>query len=204
MQAKFTLADGGLTGQGLGQSESKWSYLPNAYNDFIFAIIGEELGLIGCVTVVVLFAALAFVGLRIAARWVDPFLRLLAAVSTTWICGQAVIKYQLRRRPVACDRTPAFPDFVWRDVEHVNFADVRVARQRCPPRARGYRLGACTAHFPPCRASPTSTPRAARRPAQSPSTRPLRCPHVAPVDLIRTHAAGIRHVVSRESASHGS
>ena len=91
MQAKLALADGGLTGQGLGQSESKWSYLPNAYNDFIFAIVGEELGLIGCVTVLALFGSLAFVGMRIAMRSVDPFLRLLAAVSTTWICGQAVI-----------------------------------------------------------------------------------------------------------------
>lgn len=90
-QARYALADGGVFGQGLGQGTSKWNYLPNAYNDFIFAIIGEELGLIGCVLVIGLFAALALLGMRIAIRSADPFFRLLTASATAWICGQAVI-----------------------------------------------------------------------------------------------------------------
>ncbi len=90
-QAKFSLADGGLWGRGLGQSRAKWSYLPNAHNDFIFAIIGEELGFLGGAAVIGLFGLFAFVGLRIAMRSIDPFLRLFTATATTWIIGQAFI-----------------------------------------------------------------------------------------------------------------
>lgn len=90
-QARFSLADGGIWGRGLGQSRAKWSYLPNAHNDFIFAIIGEELGFIGGVAVIGLFALFAYVGLRIAMRSVDPFLRLFTATATVWIIGQAFI-----------------------------------------------------------------------------------------------------------------
>ncbi|HEY0640756.1 MAG TPA: putative lipid II flippase FtsW [Pseudonocardiaceae bacterium] len=90
-QATFSLADGGWFGAGLGQGRSKWMYLPNAHNDFIFAIIGEELGLVGCLVVLALFATLAYVGMRIAARNTDPWNRLLAATLTTWLVGQAAI-----------------------------------------------------------------------------------------------------------------
>ena len=68
-QALYSLADGGLFGAGLGQGRAKWDYLPNADNDFIFAIIGEELGFVGAFAVVALFATLAYVGLRIAAHF---------------------------------------------------------------------------------------------------------------------------------------
>lgn len=90
-QAKYSLADGGIWGRGLGQSRAKWSYLPNAHNDFIFAIIGEELGFLGCALVLGLFALFVYTGLRIASRSVDPFLRLLTASATCWITGQALI-----------------------------------------------------------------------------------------------------------------
>ncbi|MBF6174146.1 putative lipid II flippase FtsW [Nocardia blacklockiae] len=90
-QALFSLADGGIWGRGLGQSRAKWSYLPNAHNDFIFAIIGEELGFLGCALVLGLLALFAHTGLRIASRSVDPFLRLLVASATVWITGQAFI-----------------------------------------------------------------------------------------------------------------
>ena len=90
-QAMYSLADGGIFGRGLGQSRAKWSYLPNAHNDFIFAIIGEELGFVGCMVVIGLFALFVYTGLRIAARSVDPFLRLLTATATAWITGQAFI-----------------------------------------------------------------------------------------------------------------
>ncbi|MGV9680497.1 putative lipid II flippase FtsW [Nocardia sp. NPDC003482] len=90
-QALFSLADGGIWGRGLGQSRAKWSYLPNAHNDFIFAIIGEELGFLGCALVLGLFALFVYTGLRIASRSSDPFLRLMTATATTWVTGQALI-----------------------------------------------------------------------------------------------------------------
>ncbi|QDQ99299.1 putative lipid II flippase FtsW [Tomitella fengzijianii] len=91
LQAKFSLADGGLFGRGPGQSRSKWNYLPNSHNDFIFAIIGEELGLIGCLVVIALFVLFAYAGLRIMLRSADPFLRLLVAGVTAWTISQAFI-----------------------------------------------------------------------------------------------------------------
>ncbi len=90
-QAKYSLADGGFFGVGLGGSKAKWSYLPNAHNDFIFAIIGEELGYVGAALVIIMFALLTWVGLRIARRNQDPFLRLVAATITTLIATQAII-----------------------------------------------------------------------------------------------------------------
>ncbi|MFC9665298.1 putative lipid II flippase FtsW [Nocardia sp. NPDC127606] len=90
-QAKYSLADGGIWGRGLGQSRAKWSYLPNSHNDFIFAIIGEELGFLGCMLVLALLALFVYAGIRIALRSVDPFLRLLTATATTWITAQALI-----------------------------------------------------------------------------------------------------------------
>ncbi|MEN3264115.1 putative lipid II flippase FtsW [Pseudonocardia sp.] len=90
-QALYSLADGGLFGVGLGQGRAKWSYLPNAHNDFIFAIIGEELGFLGAFAVLALFATLAYTGLRIAARNTDPWLKLVVATSTTWLVAQAAI-----------------------------------------------------------------------------------------------------------------
>src|SRR6185437_8383988 len=87
----YSLADGGLFGVGLGQGRAKWSYLPNAHNDFIFAIIGEELGFIGAFAVLALFAVLAYTGLRIATRSADPWLRLVCATLTAWMVSQAAI-----------------------------------------------------------------------------------------------------------------
>jgi len=90
-QALYSLADGGLFGVGLGQGRAKWSYLPNAHNDFIFAIIGEELGFLGGLAVLALFATLAYTGFRIAARNTDPWLKLVVSTSTTWLVAQAAI-----------------------------------------------------------------------------------------------------------------
>src|SRR5699024_1034328 len=91
LQAKFSLADGGLFGRGPGQSRAKWNYLPNSHNDFIFAIIGEELGLIGCLVVIILFVLFAYAGMRIMMRSADPFLRLMVAGITVWTVAQAFI-----------------------------------------------------------------------------------------------------------------
>ncbi len=90
-QARYALANGGVFGDGLGQGTAKWNYLPNAHNDFIFAIIGEELGFVGAAGLLALFGLFAYTGMRIARRSADPFLRLLTAAATTWVLGQAFI-----------------------------------------------------------------------------------------------------------------
>nr|WP_253864105.1 putative lipid II flippase FtsW [Prauserella halophila] len=90
-QALYALADGGLLGKGLGQGQSKWMYLPNVQHDFIFALIGEELGFVGCIGVIGLFGLLTFVGLRIAMRNLDPWIRIVAGTLTVSIVSQAAI-----------------------------------------------------------------------------------------------------------------
>jgi cell division protein FtsW len=90
-QSLIALGSGGLTGVGLGAGRAKWNFLPNAHTDFIFAIIGEELGLIGCVLVMGLFIAFAVLGTRAAFRAPDRFGALIAAGATVWVVGQAVI-----------------------------------------------------------------------------------------------------------------
>jgi len=90
-QGRVALASGGLTGVGLGASRAKWGFLPAAHTDFIFAIIGEELGLAGALVVVSLFAGLAFLGARSALRAPDRFGFLLAGGVTAWVLAQAVI-----------------------------------------------------------------------------------------------------------------
>ena len=90
-QGFLSLADGGFWGVGLGQSRAKWFYLPEAKNDFVFAIIGEELGLWGGVLVIFLFAALGYIGLRTAKNAQDQFQSLLAATLTVGVVIQAFI-----------------------------------------------------------------------------------------------------------------
>jgi cell division protein FtsW len=90
-QSLIALGSGGVSGVGLGAGRAKWLFLPNAHTDFIFAIIGEELGLIGCLLVLGLFAGFGLSGFHIAKHAPDRFGALLAAGVTTWIVGQAVI-----------------------------------------------------------------------------------------------------------------
>ncbi|MGI8336835.1 putative lipid II flippase FtsW [Actinomadura scrupuli] len=90
-QGLYAVASGGWFGTGLGEGKAKWQYLPHAETDFIFAIIGEELGLIGTLLVLGLFGLLAYAGLRIARRVKDPFMRLAAAGATAWLVVQAVV-----------------------------------------------------------------------------------------------------------------
>jgi cell division protein FtsW len=92
VQGLLALGSGGLLGLGLGQSRGAGGlFLPNASNDFIFAVIGEEFGLIGCGLVVALFIILAYQGIRIALSAPDTFGSLLAAGITIWLCVQAFI-----------------------------------------------------------------------------------------------------------------
>jgi cell division protein FtsW len=87
----YALASGGWFGVGLGASREKWAYLPNAYTDYIFAIIGEELGLLGTLAVLTLFAFLGYAGIRIAVRSTDRFVQIAAAGVTAWLLCQAMV-----------------------------------------------------------------------------------------------------------------
>ncbi len=91
IHALYALGSGGIFGQGLGQGRQKFQWLPQAYTDTIFAIIGEELGLIGTVAVVVGFAVIAYRGYRIAGRAPNPFAALVAVGITSWITFQALL-----------------------------------------------------------------------------------------------------------------
>jgi cell division protein FtsW len=90
-QGLYAVASGGWFGAGLGAGRAQWGYLPHADTDFVFAIIGEELGLIGTLLVLGLFGLLAYAGLRIARRVKDPFMRLAAAGTTAWVVVQAMV-----------------------------------------------------------------------------------------------------------------
>ena len=91
IHASMALARGGFWGVGLGGSRQKWGALPEAHTDFILAVMGEELGLLGTVVVLLLFLVLAVAGIRIASRARDPFARYVAAGITLWIVAQTAI-----------------------------------------------------------------------------------------------------------------
>jgi len=91
IQSLVGVASGGITGTGLGESRAKWGFLPYAHTDFIFAIIGEELGLIGALFVVALFVGLCVLGARAALLAPDRFGMLLAAGVTVWFGAQAFV-----------------------------------------------------------------------------------------------------------------
>jgi cell division protein FtsW len=91
IQAKLAFGSGGLLGLGLGLSRQKFFYLPAAHTDFIFAIIGEELGLLGTLTVVVAFGVMCYAGIRIALSIKDPYARLVAGGLTIMIVTAAVL-----------------------------------------------------------------------------------------------------------------
>lgn len=100
--ALYALASGGLWGLGPGMSREKWGYLPVSDSDFIFAIIGEEWGLIGTLIVVIAFAVILVAVTRIIRRHEDPFVQITSAALGAWIVGQAVINIAvvLRLLPV--------------------------------------------------------------------------------------------------------
>lgn len=91
MHGRYALADGGWWGVSLGGSREKWGWLSEPYNDFIFAIIGEELGLIGTLAILGLFAGFALAGMRLVNRVDDFFVRVATAGICAWILGQAII-----------------------------------------------------------------------------------------------------------------
>jgi cell division protein FtsW len=91
LHGTYALASGGIWGLGLGASREKWGALPEAHTDFILAVVGEELGLVGTLVMLILFAVVAYAGLRLALGAADPFVRLASAAVTTWFVVQAVV-----------------------------------------------------------------------------------------------------------------
>ena len=91
LKSLHAMASGGVDGLGLGAGRAKWGFLPYAHTDFIFAVIGEELGMIGSLFVVILFVAIAAAGLGVALRAPDRFGMLLAVGVTAWILMQAAL-----------------------------------------------------------------------------------------------------------------
>ena len=91
IQSFYALGAGGVTGLGIGQSRQKTLYMPEPHNDFIFAIIGEELGLIGCTVVILLFVIFVYRGIKIAMNAKDEYGTLLAVGITSIIGLQAII-----------------------------------------------------------------------------------------------------------------
>jgi cell division protein FtsW len=91
VQAMIALGSGGLFGVGLGESVQKANYLPEASTDMIFAIVGEELGLVGATAVIAAFAVFGYAGFNAALRTADPFKKCLAAGLTSLVCGQAAV-----------------------------------------------------------------------------------------------------------------
>lgn len=91
LHGTWGLASGGIFGLGLGNSKEKYDWLPAAANDYIFAIVGEELGLIGCIVVLALFALFAIGAFHVVRKTNDPFVRIVSGGITVWIVGQALI-----------------------------------------------------------------------------------------------------------------
>ncbi len=91
MHGTWALASGGVWGLGPGLSREKWSYLPKAHNDFIFAILGEEFGLVGTIFVLVALAMIVLAVNRIVQRHRDPFVQIATAGIGAWIVGQACL-----------------------------------------------------------------------------------------------------------------
>ncbi|MBT1175746.1 putative lipid II flippase FtsW [Bifidobacterium sp. LC6] len=91
MHAKYAIASGGFLGVGIGNSREKWNYLPAAHNDFIFAIIGEETGFVGCLIVIVFFAILAWCMIAVALQVTDRYVTMVLMCVTIWLVGQAMV-----------------------------------------------------------------------------------------------------------------
>jgi cell division protein FtsW len=87
----YAMSSGGVFGQGIGASQQKWGALPEAHTDFIFAVLGEELGLVGTLLVVGLFLSIAYAALRVAREAKDPFVRYTSFGIVVWLIGQMMI-----------------------------------------------------------------------------------------------------------------
>ena len=102
MQSLYSIGSGGLTGLGLGQSRQKYLYLPEEHNDFIFSVVCEELGFIGAVLILVLFALLIIRGYWIALHAADRYSFLVSAGITTLLAIQVILNVAVVTNLVPC------------------------------------------------------------------------------------------------------
>lgn len=150
IQSMVGLASGGFAGSGLGASRAKWGFLPFAHTDFVFAIIGEELGLVGALVVVSLFVLLGILGIRTALHATDRFGMLLAVGVTVWFTVQAFVNIAAVIGVVPITGVPLpFVSFGGSSLV-VNMAGVglllSVARQAVAPATRAERHAEMRAH----------------------------------------------------------
>jgi cell division protein FtsW len=87
----LALSTGGFFGKGIGASQQKWGTLPEAHTDYIFAVLGEELGLVGTLLVLGLFLTIAYAAIRVATQTRDPFVRYVSFGVTVWLLGQMIV-----------------------------------------------------------------------------------------------------------------
>jgi cell division protein FtsW len=87
----FALSSGGIFGEGIGASQQKWGDLPEAHTDFIFAVLGEELGLVGTMLVIALFLTIAYAAIKVATQTADPFVRYMSFGIVAWLLGQMMV-----------------------------------------------------------------------------------------------------------------
>ena len=133
----YALSTGGLFGQGIGASQQKWGDLPEAHTDFIFAVLGEELGLAGTLLVITLFLTIAFAALRVARRTEDPFVRYASFGIVVWLVGQMIINVGMVLALLPGHRHPAAADLLRRLRAAAVAGGPRSAGRLRAPRAGG-------------------------------------------------------------------
>ena len=126
-----------LFGQGIGASQQKWGNLPEAHTDFIFAVLGEELGLVGTLLVVGLFLTIAYAAIRVARRTEDPFVRYMTFGIVVWLLGQMMINVGHGAGSAAGHRHPAAAGLVRRVGAVPSLVALGMLRRLRAPRARG-------------------------------------------------------------------
>ena len=180
IRGMYALATGGLWGVGLGNSAMKWNLLPHAESDYIFAIIGEELGFLGCLVVVTLYGVLAYAGFRIARRSADRFVQLASVAITVWLVGQAAMNmgYVVGLLPVTGVQLPLISAGGTSLVLTLFIVGLLARFARSEPAAieaqRGRRARpARPAASCPCRQSAVDPVRPRRRPEDRPPARPV-------------------------------
>src|SRR3546814_18971654 len=105
----YALSTGGWFGQGIGASQQKWGNLPEAHTDFIFAVLGEELGLVGTLLVIVLFLTIAYAAIRVAAHTQDAVVRYPTFGIVGWVLGQMLVNVGMVLALLPVNDLPAQP-----------------------------------------------------------------------------------------------
>jgi cell division protein FtsW len=178
IRGMYALATGGLWGVGLGNSAMKWNLLPHAQSDYIFAIIGEELGFLGCLVVVTLYGVLAYAGFRIAHRSADRFVQLSCVAITVWLIGQAAMNmgYVVGLLPVTGVQLPLISAGGTSLVLTLFIVGLLARFARSEPEAieaqRGRARGPLARFFLPVPVSAVDAVRPRRRPEEGPAARP--------------------------------